>query len=74
MVCKIDFQNEDMYGGRNYVGNDYEVGVHKAISCGVNDAENDGKVDLLHVNDGIDADGSNEMIIYMKLEMILIDI
>ena len=70
--AKLNSQNEDIYGGRNYAGNDDEVGVYKAISYGVHDAENDGKVDLLHVNDGIYADGSNKMIIYMKLGMILI--
>ena len=55
---------------RWYVGNDYdEVGGDKTISDGVNDAENDGKVEIVHVNDGVDVDDDNEMPIYMAIYM-----
>ena len=68
-----DFDGEGADGSRDDVGNgDVEVGGDKAISDGVNDAKNDGKVDIVHVNDGIDADDDNEITIYMALEMILV--
>ena len=75
MVCKLNSQNENIDGEgsdgtRDDVGNDYdEVGGDKTISDGVNDAENDGKVEIVHVNDGVDADDDNEMPIYMAIYM-----
>lgn len=64
----IDGEGSD--GTRDDAGNDYdEVGGDKTISDGVNDAENDGKVEIVRVNDGVDADDDNEMPIYMAIYM-----